>query len=82
MSIVACSFSVSAPAPIVCLHGNPDTGTVVLQLASGEVMKVSADDSGGFVLSPWCCADSGSSLKYESLVHCEKMELAVFNEKV
>ena len=66
----------------MCLHGNPDTGTTVVQLTSGEVMQVSALESGGGCgLSPWCCVDSGSNLKYESQVHCEKMELAMFNGK-
>ncbi len=44
-------------------------------------MKVSAVDSGGCDLSPWHCADSGSALRYESQVHCEKLELANFNGK-
>lgn len=75
------SSSVLAPGPILCLHGNPDTGTAVMQLTSGEVMKISSVDSEGCVLSPWLL-DSGSSLRYDGSVHCEKMELALFNGKV
>ena len=74
------SSLVRAPGPILCLHGNPDTGTAIVQLTSGEVMKISVD-SEGCVLSPWLL-DSGSSLRYDGLVHCEKMELALFNRKV
>lgn len=77
------SSAVKAPGPVLCLHGNPSTGTAVLQLTTGEVLRVSsaADSSEGCVLSPWLL-DSGSSLKYEGMVHCEKMELALFNGKV
>lgn len=70
-----------APGPILCLHGNSDTGTVVVQLVSGEVMKLTSADPEGCVLSPWLL-DSGSSLRYDELVHCEKMQLALFNGKV
>lgn len=70
-----------APAPILCLHSNPDTGTVVVQLTSGEVMRVTPDLLEGCSLSPWLL-DSGASLKYEDQVHCEKMQLACFNGKV
>lgn len=75
------SSSVKAPGPVLCLHGNPSTGTVVMQLMTGEVLRVSSANSEGCTLSPWLL-DSGASLRYEETVHCEKMELAVFNGKV
>ena len=73
-----------APGPVLCLHGNPDTGTVVMQLLSGEVMKVmptSPESTDGCGLSPWLL-DSGSPLRYKEQIHCDRMELAVFNGKV
>ena len=44
-------------------------------------MRVTPDNPDGCGLSPWLL-DSGAPLIYEDEVHCEKMELAVFNEKV
>ena len=68
------------PGPVLCLHGNPNTGTAIVQLTTGEVLRVS-DGFDGCVLSPWLL-ESGSSLKYDEMVRCEKMELVVFNGKV
>lgn len=76
IQIAKCS-TVPCPGPVLCLYGNPNTGTAIVQLTSGEVMKLNAEGSG---LSPWLL-DSGSPLKYDELVRCEKMELALFNGK-
>jgi elongator complex protein 1 len=76
------SFSVKTPGPVLCLYGNPNTGTAIVQLTTGEVLRIlPSDSSEGCVLSPWLL-DSGASLKYDEMVRCEKMELAVFNGKV
>ena len=75
------SCSVLVPGSVLSLCANPDTGTAVVQLTSGKVMKYSMLDSEKYDLSPWQL-DSGSNLNFGEQLCCEKIELALFNGKV
>ena len=70
-----------APGPISCLHGNPDTGTVAVQLVTGEIMRFSKETETSCKLSPWLL-HSGLSLKMGEQLPCDKIRLALFNQKV
>ena len=71
----------SVPGGVVCLRGNPDTGTVVVQLSSGDILNWNASST--VSEHPALSArilDSGHPLKL--LQPCGKIELALFSGKV
>lgn len=80
LSCITCSCSVSVPGPVLCLYGNPDTNTAVVQLISGEVLRWEGmEKTQPPSLSSWMLG-SGHPMKFEQ--QCGKIELALFNGKV
>ncbi len=67
---------------VVCLYGNPDTGTVVVQLSSGDILNWNGTEATeqSLPLSPRLLGDSRTPLRLAQ--PCGKIELTLFNGKV
>ena len=82
--LLTCRPSVAVTGGVVCLHGNPASCTVVVHLASGEVLNWTGEGKGGMddpapSLTPRQLA-SGIPLKFPQ--PCGKIELAWYKDKV
>ncbi len=67
---------------VVCLYGNPNTGTVVVQLSSGDILNWNGTEATeqSLPLSPRLLGDSRTPLRLAQ--PCGKIELTLFNGKV